>query len=162
MRRLEAACLNQHVVKRISTQKKRHGNLKKKNFEDTSPFCGAIDAPVLDFLWHLPWVSKPYSCLALGGGVCVTHSLRLWNYNLLVSAKETICDEKGRVETKCSPDVSLVVWGAFRISFCFRFEHLNLKPLGLDFLMENLRKIYTVWQRLRQSSSSCQRRVATF
>ena len=32
----------------------------KKNFlEDTSPFCGATDTPVLDFQWHLPWVSKP-------------------------------------------------------------------------------------------------------
>ena len=24
-----------------------------------NPFCGASDTPVLDFWWHLPWVSKP-------------------------------------------------------------------------------------------------------
>ena len=24
-----------------------------------NPFCGATDTPVLDFWWHLPWVSKP-------------------------------------------------------------------------------------------------------
>ena len=28
-------------------------------FEDTCPFCGATYTPVLDFWWHLPWVSKP-------------------------------------------------------------------------------------------------------
>ena len=27
--------------------------------EDISPFCGATDTPVLDFWWHLLWVSKP-------------------------------------------------------------------------------------------------------
>ena len=28
-------------------------------------FCGAADIPVLDFLWHLPWILKPgwISCL---------------------------------------------------------------------------------------------------
>ena len=36
-----------------------------KFLEDTSPFCGATDNPVLDFWWHLSWVSKPgwISCL---------------------------------------------------------------------------------------------------
>ena len=34
-----------------------------------SPFCGATDTPILDFWWHLLWVSKPewvlpYSSLA--------------------------------------------------------------------------------------------------
>ena len=29
-----------------------------KKMEDISPFCGAIDTPILDFWWHLPWVSK--------------------------------------------------------------------------------------------------------
>ena len=38
-----------------------------KLFEDMSPFCGATDAPVLDFWWRLPWVSKPgwISCVFL-------------------------------------------------------------------------------------------------
>ena len=39
-----------------------HGELvtfSKKCFEDISPFCEATDTPVLDFWWHLPWVSKP-------------------------------------------------------------------------------------------------------
>ena len=27
--------------------------------EDMSPFCGAIDTPILDFWWRLLWVSKP-------------------------------------------------------------------------------------------------------
>ena len=27
--------------------------------EDISPFHGTTDTPVLDFTWHLPWVSKP-------------------------------------------------------------------------------------------------------
>ena len=30
-----------------------------KLLEDTCPFCGATDTPVLDFWWRLPWVSKP-------------------------------------------------------------------------------------------------------
>ena len=35
------------------------GNCFFKIFlEDTSPFCGATDTPVLDFWWRLPWVSK--------------------------------------------------------------------------------------------------------
>ena len=41
-----------------------HSQLKKSFFllnflEDISPFRGATDTPVLDFWWHLPWVSKP-------------------------------------------------------------------------------------------------------
>ena len=28
-------------------------------FKDISPFCRATDTPVLDFWWHLLWVSKP-------------------------------------------------------------------------------------------------------
>ena len=38
----------------------------KKILEDISPFRGATDTPVLDFWWHLPWVSKlgwiPHLC----------------------------------------------------------------------------------------------------
>ena len=34
-----------------------HSCLKK--FDDMSHFSGATDTPVLDFWWHLPWVSKP-------------------------------------------------------------------------------------------------------
>ena len=30
-----------------------------KFLKDISPFCGATDAPVLDFWWCLPWISKP-------------------------------------------------------------------------------------------------------
>ena len=30
----------------------------KKMLKDKSPFCGATDTPVLDFLLHKPWVSK--------------------------------------------------------------------------------------------------------
>ena len=30
-----------------------------KFLKDTSPFCGAIDTPALDFWWRVPWVSKP-------------------------------------------------------------------------------------------------------
>ena len=34
--------------------------LKKKHFwEGISPFCRATDTPVLDFWWHLDWVSRP-------------------------------------------------------------------------------------------------------
>ena len=29
-----------------------------KFLEDTCPFCGATDTPVLEFWWRLPWVSK--------------------------------------------------------------------------------------------------------
>ena len=32
--------------------------------EDISPFCGTTDIPVLDFWWHLPWVSK-LGCIPL-------------------------------------------------------------------------------------------------
>ena len=31
----------------------------KKIVDSISPSCGAIDTPVLDFWWFLPWVSKP-------------------------------------------------------------------------------------------------------
>ena len=31
------------------------GVFKKLFLEDTCPFCGVIDSPVLDFWWHLPW-----------------------------------------------------------------------------------------------------------
>ena len=43
-----------------------------------SPFCGATDTPVLDFWWHLLWVSKPEwaALFALGGGIHVTRSLK--------------------------------------------------------------------------------------
>ena len=39
-------------------------------------FCGATDTPVLDFWWHLLWVSKPEweALFTLGGGICVTRS----------------------------------------------------------------------------------------
>ena len=30
-----------------------------KFLEDISPFRGATDTPLLDFWWHLPWVSMP-------------------------------------------------------------------------------------------------------
>ena len=33
--------------------------LFKTFLEDVSPFCGATDTPVLDFWWHLLWISKP-------------------------------------------------------------------------------------------------------
>ena len=38
-----------------------------------SPFCGATDTLVLDFWWHLLWVSKPEwtALLEFSGGVCV-------------------------------------------------------------------------------------------
>ena len=36
-----------------------HNSFLKKFLEDISYFCGATDTPVLDFLWRLPWVSKP-------------------------------------------------------------------------------------------------------
>ena len=38
--------------------------LVKIFLNDISPFCGATDNPVLDFWWHLPWVSKPGWILA--------------------------------------------------------------------------------------------------
>ena len=54
-----------------------------KNFLENiciSSFCGATDTPVLDFWWHLPWVSKPEwtALFELCGGVCVTRSLRFF------------------------------------------------------------------------------------
>ena len=36
-----------------------HGAIKLNPTEDISPFCWATDTLVLDFLWHLLWVSKP-------------------------------------------------------------------------------------------------------
>ena len=40
--------------------------LLKKKLEDISPFCGATNTLILDFWWHLPWVSKqggfPHLC----------------------------------------------------------------------------------------------------
>ena len=36
-----------------------------KCLEDISPFCGATDTSVLDFWWHLSWVSKPGWILSL-------------------------------------------------------------------------------------------------
>ena len=50
-----------------------------KCLEDMSPFCGATDTPILDFWWHLLWVSKPkwvlpYSSLA--EAYVIKHSLR--------------------------------------------------------------------------------------
>ena len=36
------------------------------SLEDTSPFCGANDTPVLDFWWCLPWVESQ------GGYLCCT------------------------------------------------------------------------------------------
>ena len=30
----------------------------KEHLEDISPFCGATDTHILNFWWHLPWVSK--------------------------------------------------------------------------------------------------------
>ena len=42
---------------------KYYDNCNAKSFfeflENTSPFCVAIDTPVLYFLWRLPWVSEP-------------------------------------------------------------------------------------------------------
>ena len=52
--------------------------LFKKNLEDISPFCGTMDTPVSDFWWRFLRVSKPEwaSLFTLGGGTCVTCSLR--------------------------------------------------------------------------------------
>ena len=49
----------------------------KRILEHISFFCGATDTPVVDFWLHLQ-VSKPQwaALFALGGGVCVTCSLR--------------------------------------------------------------------------------------
>ena len=42
----------------------------KNLLKDTSPFCGAIDKPVLDFWWHLPWVSKPWWMFWTSDDIC--------------------------------------------------------------------------------------------
>ena len=39
--------------------------------EDTSPFCGGTDTPVLDFWWCLLWVSKPKWAALFMHGKCV-------------------------------------------------------------------------------------------
>ena len=39
--------------------------------EDISPFCGAADTSVLDFLWHLPWVLWPGWISSLYGSLPV-------------------------------------------------------------------------------------------
>ena len=41
-------------------------------------FYGVTDTPVLNFWWHVLWVSKPEwaALFAIDGGVHVTHSLR--------------------------------------------------------------------------------------
>ena len=46
----------------------------KKYLEDISPFCRVTDTPVLDFWWHLLWISKPEwaPLFTLGNGICVT------------------------------------------------------------------------------------------
>ena len=36
-----------------------------------SPFCGATDTPILDFWWHLLWVSKPPWAVLFVFGRCV-------------------------------------------------------------------------------------------
>ena len=73
----------------------------KKFYKDMSPFCGAIYTPVLDFWWHLLWVSKPewvlpYSSLAEAvehgsraisstylQGICGTRNLFLFPQRML-------------------------------------------------------------------------------
>ena len=55
--------------------------LFKKFFEDTGPFCGTTDTPVLDFWQHLPLVSKPGWILLLVCLVsCMKHipQIHLW------------------------------------------------------------------------------------
>ena len=43
----------------------RYEILLKQFFEDGNSFCGATNAPVLDFWWHLLWVSNPWWILHL-------------------------------------------------------------------------------------------------
>ena len=49
----------------------------KKKIEDKSPFCGATHTPVLDFLWHLPWVLKPGYIPCLLSHLCNPH-VHIW------------------------------------------------------------------------------------
>ena len=55
-----------------------HIHFLKENLEDTSPFCGVTDTPVLDFWLCLLWVSKlEWAALFTHDrGTCVTSSLR--------------------------------------------------------------------------------------
>ena len=46
------------TVWKWKNQKAERITLKKNYFEDSSPFYGAIDTPVLDFWSRLPWISK--------------------------------------------------------------------------------------------------------
>ena len=72
-----------------------------------SPFCGAIDTPILDFWWRLLSVSKPEwaALFALGGGICDIRSLRFTSgvtpVDLLVASQPTAsphaCFSRGRM-----------------------------------------------------------------
>ena len=42
----------------------------------SSPFCGPIDTPVLDFCWRLPWVSKPWGIPSLACFVACTQWIK--------------------------------------------------------------------------------------
>ena len=63
-----------------------------KIFEDLSPFRGPTDIPVLDFWWHLLWISKSEGAalFMLDRGIHVTRSLRFTSgatpANLLVAS----------------------------------------------------------------------------
>ena len=56
------------------------------NLGDVSPFRGAIDTLVLDFWWHLPWVSKP------GWIPCLRTSLPAHNRFLRFTSSVTPAD----------------------------------------------------------------------
>ena len=60
---LEKCCLwaNVYYVGSTELAADLSGSISTKDFffEDISSFCGAIETPVLDFCWRLPWVSKP-------------------------------------------------------------------------------------------------------
>ena len=65
---------NTYFIKQICLS----GNLLFKVFVLHISIFGATDRPVLDFWWHLLWVSKSEWAVlfALGRGVCDVHSLR--------------------------------------------------------------------------------------
>ena len=96
---------------------------------------GATDAPISDFWWRLLWVSKPEwaALVMLGGGVCVTHSLRFTSdvtpadpFVASISAEQSLsntCEALVRLKTgsyhavshsvrsgRCSTNWAILTW----------------------------------------------------
>ena len=89
-------------------------------------FCGATDTPVLDFWWHLLWVSKPEwaALFTLGGGMCDVYSpvINLWydtcqpldgQYGGAITVPH-VCFSRGRIPAT----ISFLLFGAQLVGTC--------------------------------------------